>query len=113
LLFSNCLQENPEHVKKPLLSVEDSQRVDYIQHLYQKRIELGKNDCLSFVKHDLKEVLKYIRVKTCTLPTDRCSFDLVTDIIVTQELIHMLLNSSFTIKEVSLCFTFLTPQGLC
>jgi hypothetical protein len=41
-LFSECLQGNAIQSKKTLLSIEDLQRVESIELLYQKRIELGK-----------------------------------------------------------------------
>ena len=41
-LFSECLQRNSIESRKASLSAEDLQRVESIQLLYQKRIELGK-----------------------------------------------------------------------
>jgi hypothetical protein len=39
-LFSNC--QNLQQQKQGSLSLEDLQRIDYIQLLYHRRIELGK-----------------------------------------------------------------------
>ena len=41
-LFSECLQGNSIQSKQTSLSIEDLQRVESIEVLYQKRIELGK-----------------------------------------------------------------------
>jgi len=42
-LLSNCLQQTSPQTKPTLLTPEDLQRIEYIQFLYQNRIELGKN----------------------------------------------------------------------
>lgn len=42
-LFSNYLPQTPPQPEPALLSPDDLQRIDYIQMLYQKRIELGKS----------------------------------------------------------------------
>lgn len=53
LYLTNCLQQPSPRPVQSLLSSEDLQRIDYIQMLYQKRIELGKivfNEICSFFK---------------------------------------------------------------
>ena len=45
-LFNECLQGNSIQPKKALMSIEDLQRVESIEHLYNKRIELGKTPLL-------------------------------------------------------------------
>jgi hypothetical protein len=42
-LLSNCLQQTSPPTRPTLLTPEDLQRIEYIQFLYQQRIELGKN----------------------------------------------------------------------
>ncbi|CAF4396079.1 unnamed protein product, partial [Adineta steineri] len=41
--LSNCLQQTSPQIKSGLLSQEDLQRIEYIQLLYQKRIELARD----------------------------------------------------------------------
>ncbi|CAF1247842.1 unnamed protein product [Rotaria magnacalcarata] len=42
-MISNCLQQSSVETKRGLLSQEDFQRIEYIQLLYQRRIELARD----------------------------------------------------------------------
>ena len=46
-LFSNYLPQTPPQPVVALLSPDDLQRIEYIQLLYHRRIELGKWHCRS------------------------------------------------------------------
>ncbi|CAF3427442.1 unnamed protein product [Rotaria socialis] len=56
-MIPNCLQQSSVEAKRGLLSQEDFQRIEYIQLLYQRRIELDVDDKVTLIKFNLLPLL--------------------------------------------------------